>query len=238
MLQLSGDFGEGEPVPGEAPYWEVPPTPPADPSLNWLVQDQLIDSLAHEDIPHLELELAIAMALRDYTHKSGIKHIALALSGGRDSAMVALLVQRMLRYSHPTADEKELRKLVKERFLTAYMATANSGEATENAARELAEELGASFHSFGIQDAVDTHTQLIQSVVGRELSWNDPVDDLALQNVQARLRGSLIWMLANLNQAILLSTSNKSEAAVGYTTMDGDTSGGLSPIADVCPRAW
>ena len=46
-------------------------------------------------------------------------------------------------------------------------------------------------------------------------------------------RGSLIWMLANLNQAILLSTSNKSEAAVGYTTMDGDTSGGLSPIADV-----
>ena len=54
-----------------------------------------------------------------------------------------------------------------------------------------------------------------------------------MQNVQARLRGSMIWMLANLDQALLLSTSNKSEAAVGYTTMDGDTSGGLSPIADV-----
>lgn len=233
VLQLAGDFGEGEPAPGDAPYWQVPPTPPADPSLYWLVEEQLITALSHEDIPHLELELAIAMAMRDYTHKSGIKHIALALSGGRDSAMVALLVHRMLRYSHPKATAEELRELVKQSFLTAYMATENSGTATERAARELAEELGASFHSFEIQEAVDTHTRLIQEVVGRDLSWNDPVDDLALQNVQARLRGSLIWMLANLNQAILLSTSNKSEAAVGYTTMDGDTSGGLSPIADV-----
>ena len=57
----------------------------------------------------------------------------------------------------------------------------------------------------------------------------DPVDRM----VQARLRGSFIWMLANLHGHLLLATSNKSEAAVGYTTMDGDTSGGIAPIADV-----
>ena len=233
VQRLSGDFGHGIPVPGEAPYWEVGPTPPADPSLEWLHDAGLTPAIGHEDIPHLELELAIAIALRDYTQKSGIRNIALALSGGRDSAMVALLVQRMFRYHHPDSSPDELKALLHTHFLTAYMATENSGTATESAARELAEELGATFHSFGIQPAVDTHLTLIEDVVERSLSWNNPVDDLALQNVQARLRGSLIWMLANLNQALLLSTSNKSEAAVGYTTMDGDTSGGLSPIADV-----
>jgi NAD+ synthase (glutamine-hydrolysing) len=76
-------------------------------------------------------------------------------------------------------------------------------------------------------------------MTGLELTWEE--HDLPLQNVQARLRGSLIWMLANLENHLLLSTSNKSEAAVGYATMDGDTSGGLSPISDVpksLVQAW
>jgi NAD+ synthase (glutamine-hydrolysing) len=63
------------------------------------------------------------------------------------------------------------------------------------------------------------------------LTWEQ--DDLALQNIQARARAPGIWMLANLRGALLLSTSNRSEAAVGYATMDGDTSGGLSPIAGI-----
>ena len=230
---LPGDFGPGESVPGEAPYWEVKPSPLADRSLEWLTEQGLCGPLQHEDIPHLELELAISIALRDYTKKSGIRRIALALSGGRDSAMVALLVQRMIRYDNPQHTPEEIQAKVHEIFLTAYMATKNSGTQTETAARELAEELGARFHRFGIQQAVNTHTEIIESVVQKRLSWEDPIDDLALQNVQARLRGSLIWMLANLEQGLLLSTSNKSEAAVGYTTMDGDTSGGLAPIADV-----
>jgi len=233
VTELEGDFGQGESAPADPPYWEVGPEPPADASLDWLSQRGLCGPITHADIPHLELELAIAIALRDYTQKCGIKHIALALSGGRDSAMVAVLVQRMHRYQHPAASPEALRDIVSEAFLTTYMATENSGEETATAAEALASELGARFHRFGIQSAVDTHRELIEGVIGRNLSWENDVDDLALQNVQARLRGSLIWMLANLEQALLLSTSNKSEAAVGYTTMDGDTSGGLSPIADI-----
>ena len=75
--------------------------------------------------------------------------------------------------------------------------------------------------------------EIFKNMTGTSLGWDIPEHDIPLQNVQARLRGSLIWMIANVNKAILLSTSNKSEAAVGYTTMDGDTSGGLSPISDV-----
>jgi NAD+ synthase (glutamine-hydrolysing) len=63
------------------------------------------------------------------------------------------------------------------------------------------------------------------------LTWE--TDDLALQNIQARVRGPGIWMLANMKSALLLATSNRSEAAVGYATMDGDTCGGLSPIGGI-----
>ena len=70
-------------------------------------------------------------------------------------------------------------------------------------------------------------------MTGEALSWDNPRHDITLQNIQARARGMLIWTLANLQNALLLVTSNKSEAAVGYTTMDGDSSGGLAPIADV-----
>ena len=63
------------------------------------------------------------------------------------------------------------------------------------------------------------------------LTWES--DDVALQNIQARVRAPGVWLLANLRDALLLSTSNRSEAAVGYATMDGDTCGGLSPIAGI-----
>ncbi len=62
-------------------------------------------------------------------------------------------------------------------------------------------------------------------------------DDIALQNIQARVRSPGIWMIANLTNTLLLSTSNRSEAAVGYATMDGDTSGSLAPIAGI-DKAW
>ena len=72
---------------------------------------------------------------------------------------------------------------------------------------------------------------LVSHGLQRELSWQ--TDDVALQNIQARSRSPSVWMLANLRGALLLATSNRSEAAVGYATMDGDTSGGLSPIAGI-----
>ncbi|MCK6518951.1 NAD(+) synthase, partial [Myxococcota bacterium] len=116
---------------------------------------------------------------------------------------------------------------------TAYMGTANSGPVTRHAARALAEALGATHREVEIQGAVNEHVRLAEGLCGQPLSWDDPADDIPLQNVQARLRGSLIWMLANVHNALLLSTSNQSEAAVGYATMDGDTSGGLSPLSGI-----
>ena len=72
---------------------------------------------------------------------------------------------------------------------------------------------------------------MIEKSIDRKLSWE--TDDIALQNIQARVRAPGVWLLANLKGALLVSTSNRSEAAVGYATMDGDTCGGLSPVAGI-----
>lgn len=116
-------------------------------------------------------------------------------------------------------------------LLAAYQPTENSGEVTRNAAKGLAEAVGATFFEFDVNPVFQEYKSMVSKSLGRELSWEQ--DDIALQNVQARVRAPSVWMMANIRGALLLSTSNRSEAAVGYATMDGDTSGGLSPIAGI-----
>ena len=205
-------------------------------SLDWWVNEKNLgqkQEIKATELALVELELALCLGLHDYLRKARIDSVALALSGGRDSAMVALLVYRVWRYRYPQASHEEIQAKLKQCFHCAYLATENSGSATQTAAQTLAQELGAKFYDLNIQEALQAHHQLISSALNRPLSWDNEVDDITLQNVQARLRGSVIWMIANSHKALLLATSNKSEAAVGYTTMDGDTSGGLSPIADI-----
>lgn len=234
LVRLTGDYSTEETAPPPAPYWIPPEAPHPDPSLRYLEPNELGGrEIAEHDLNHLELELALALALRDYVRKSGIKTLCLALSGGRDSAMVALLVARMYKYWYPELSKDDLRRLVGEKFVCAYMATENSGEATHDAALAVAREIGAKFLDGQIQEALDSAHETVEAMTGETLSWSESRHDLTLQNIQARLRGMLIWTIANMHNALLLVTSNKSEAAVGYTTMDGDSSGGLAPIADV-----
>ena len=234
VVHVPGNYSTEEVAPPPAPYW-IPPEPGhPDPSLKYL-EDTVFHGrkIGERDLNHLELELALSLALRDYVRKTGIKTCCLALSGGRDSAMVALIVQRMHRYTHPDLSAEELARQIKEQFLCAYLATENSGQKTRDAARAVADEIGATFFDGKIQPALTSAHEVVESMTGEPLSWENPSHDIPLQNIQARVRGMLIWTIANLHNALLLVTSNKSEAAVGYTTMDGDSSGGLAPIADV-----
>ena len=155
MVRVAGDFSTREVAPPPPPYW-VPPEPThPDPSLQYL-EDSVFHGkkIGERDLNHLELELALSLALRDYTEKSGIKSCCLALSGGRDSSMVALLVQRMHRYGAPDLDPEALSKHIHDRFLCAYLATENSGQRTREAARAVAEEIGADFIDGKIQPAL------------------------------------------------------------------------------------
>ncbi len=235
IVPLDGDYSSREAAPAPMPFWlRGLAVDSAEPSLEWLVQEGLFPRpIGDTDIPHLELELALCLAMRDYTKKTGIKGICLALSGGRDSTMCALIVQRMMRYDRPELDAAALKAEVHKRFITVWMETENSSEHTRNAAAEVAAELGARHIATSIQDAFNLNVALTEKMTGIDLDWKQTAHDIPLQNVQARIRGTLVWFVANLYDFVLLTTSNLSECAVGYCTMDGDTAGGLAPIANV-----
>lgn len=183
---------------------------------------------------------AATLGLFDYMRKSGSRGFTISLSGGVDSAVCAILsaitCQRMgerMKMGDSRLDYLNLddRPISEQLVTTVYQSTRNSGSVTRQAAQALAEHLGIAFHELDVDALVEGYKQMVSGALGRQLSWKK--DDLALQNIQARTRGPGIWMFANLSGSLLLTTSNRSEVAVGYATMDGDTCGGLAPIAGV-----
>ncbi len=206
-----------------------------------------INASGGPDSPEEEFDCAIPVALFDYLRKSRSRGFVLSLSGGADSAAVAVLVASMARYAWSELGAEEFRnrlshipQLAKcptpeeaaEQLLTCvYQRTRNSSDTTRDAAKQLAESLGASFHEIAIDRLVEEYTNLITPIYGKPLRWD--VNDTAMQNIQARVRGPSVWFLANLKNALLLCTGNRSEATVGYATMDGDTCGALAPIGGI-----
>ncbi len=194
-----------------------------------------------------ELTRAIALGLFDYLRKSRSEGFVVSLSGGCDSSAVTALCALMVelgvaelglggflaKLGHVRVPEgaKDVRDAIGRLVTCVYQATRNSSRVTRDAARAVAEATGARLVEFDVDALVAGYTKLVSDAVARPLTWER--DDLALQNIQARVRGPGAWLLANLSNALLLATSNRSEAAVGYATMDGDTCGGLSPIAGV-----
>jgi NAD+ synthase (glutamine-hydrolysing) len=194
-----------------------------------------------------EFTRAESLALFDYLRKSRSQSFVVSLSGGADSTSVSYLCARLVDFAaaeigregllkklshiHGLESAKTSQEIVSRLLTCVYQSTRNSGDVTRNAARAAAAALGAEYIEFDVDRVVEEYKSLVKKGIGRELEWK--TDDLALQNIQARARAPGIWMLANIRGALLLSTSNRSEAAVGYATMDGDTSGGLAPIAGI-----
>ena len=198
--------------------------------------------LKEEEFTH-----AVGLGLFDYLRKSRARGFVVSLSGGADSSTVASLVSLMtalacdeigrqafteaLAHIPDLAEAESPRQLTERLLHCVYQASKNSSATTRNAATDVAEALGAKMSCLEIDDLVEGYVSGIERVLGRKLAWE--TDDVALQNIQARVRGPSVWLLANVKGALLLATSNRSEAAVGYATMDGDTCGGLSPIAGI-----
>ena len=217
---------------------DAQPTPPSAAPGAWEHGD---------DRKEQEFARAVALALFDYMRKSRSRGFVVSLSGGADSSATAALVYLMvafaweelgrdglldkLSYIPDLADVETPEQLVGRLLTCVYQSTRNSTETTRNAAAGLAEAIGAKFYEFDVDDLVEGYVRIVSSAIGRKLDWE--TDDVTLQNIQARVRSPGAWMLANIENALLLSTSNRSEAAVGYATMDGDTSGGLAPIAGI-----
>lgn len=190
---------------------------------------------------------AVALGLFDYLAKSGLQGFAVSLSGGADSTAVATLCALSLRFALAELGVEGVRRRLgrvrvvqstddvglwsKALLTTVYQGTANSSAQTRAAAAAVAASLGCTHHAWEVDSLVEGYVARVSEALGRPIGWQ--TDDIAMQNIQARVRSPGIWLLANIEGKLLLSTSNRSEAAVGYATMDGDTSGGLSPIAGI-----
>ncbi|MEM7035436.1 MAG: NAD(+) synthase [Bacteroidota bacterium] len=220
-------------VEGNAPIPEV-----ADPSF-WDSPEQP-EFLSKEE----EFHRALTLGLFDYMRKSYSRGFVLSLSGGADSSGCAALIAETFKQAQAELGEAEFRRKlhymdlgeslddVNSRLLTCiYQGTENSSNDTLESARELARDLGATFYNWNVQPLFDDYSEMIEGSLGRALSWEQ--DDIPLQNIQARLRAPGPWMIANIRKALLVTTSNRSEAAVGYATMDGDTAGGLAPLGGI-----
>ncbi|MBL7851917.1 MAG: NAD+ synthetase [Cyclobacteriaceae bacterium] len=193
-----------------------------------------------------EFARAASLALFDYLRKSRAQGFVLSLSGGADSSACAVLVAEMVRRASgelgwpafwrqlghkPEQCPTNLKDAVALLLTCAYQSTRNSTADTLEAAQLLAQSIGAVFHQWSVDEETSSYTSKLEKVLGRTLTWE--ADDIALQNIQARSRAPIIWMLANLKRSLLLTTSNRSEGDVGYATMDGDTSGSLAPLAGI-----
>jgi NAD+ synthase (glutamine-hydrolysing) len=188
-----------------------------------------------------ELAEAISLGLFDYIRKSKANGFVLSLSGGADSSMCAIAVAEMIKRGWKELGAEKFcafmripacgswQSAVALLLSCAYQGTQNSSEETFNAAKYLAESIGAEFHHWKIDEEVASYRTKIEKAIERKLSWEH--DDITLQNIQARTRSPIIWMLANVKRAVLITTSNRSEGDLGYATMDGDTSGSFAPIA-------
>jgi NAD+ synthase (glutamine-hydrolysing) len=181
----------------------APPRPQAD-ALHPAPAEQLADLE--------QMRLALELGLRDYVDKNGFKDVVVAVSGGIDSALTAALC---------------VEALGPERVHAVSMPSRFSSEGTRGDAQRLAEGLGIDFREIAIEPVVEAFTAaLAPSFAGRGV-------DLTEENLQARVRGTLLMALSNKFGWLVIATGNKSELSVGYSTLYGDLAGGFALIKDV-----
>jgi NAD+ synthase (glutamine-hydrolysing) len=173
---------------------------------------------------------ALELGLRDYVEKNGFQHVGVALSGGIDSALVAMLA----------ADA-----VGGDRVSCVVMPSPHSSSATQEDARNIAANLGCELIEIEIEDVMNGYERALAGLlnpgeapeIGDQQPPRDPArpsePDLAAENIQARIRGNLMMALSNRHGWLVLTTGNKSEMSVGYATLYGDMAGGFAVIKDV-----
>jgi NAD+ synthase (glutamine-hydrolysing) len=159
-----------------------------------------------------QMRCALELGLRDYVGKNGFREVVIGLSGGIDSAVTAALA---------------VGALGPERVHGVSMPSRYTSPGTRDDARALAESLGIDFREIVIEPVVEALTEgLAPSFEGRE-------PDLTEENLQARIRGTILMALSNKFGWLVVATGNKSELSVGYSTLYGDLAGGFALLKDV-----
>jgi NAD+ synthase (glutamine-hydrolysing) len=161
-----------------------------------------------------EVYAALVLGTRDYVRKNGFEHVVFGLSGGVDSTLVATIA---------------VDALGPEKVTAVSMPSPYSSSGTKSDARTLAENLGIELRELSIAEPMELYDKLLEPVFG------DRPKDITEENLQARIRGNLLMAMSNKFGWLVLTTGNKSEMSVGYSTLYGDSAGGFAVIKD-CPK--
>jgi NAD+ synthase (glutamine-hydrolysing) len=165
-----------------------------------------------------EVYSALELGLRDYVEKNGFGRVLVAVSGGIDSALVALIA----------ADA-----LGPDRVTCVVMPSPHSSDETQADARAIVRNIGAELIEIPIERAMSAYDELLSSKGDGAGPHAEAGDSVAAENIQARIRGNLVMALSNRTGWLVLTTGNKSELSVGYATLYGDMAGGFAVIKDV-----
>jgi len=202
-----------------------------------------------KNIKQEEFTRAVCLGLFDYLRKSHAQGFVVSLSGGADSSAICCLIVLMIHQGIKELGQEKFLDQIKNKELLetknninipyiiktlltcVYQRTKQNSKTTEQAAETLAHAIFANYLCVDIDSLVLQYTKLAEQCLNKTLTWQE--HGISLQNIQARTRSPLVWFIANIKKSILISTSNRSEAAVGYATMDGDTSGGISPLSGI-----
>ncbi len=177
--------------------------------------DVASDSFSDDDTAENMCQ-ALVLGLKDYVRKCGFEKVLIGLSGGIDSALVAVLAVQALGPENVTG---------------ITMPGPYSSEGSVSDSLKLAQNLNISCHIISITNIYESFLKSL------EPQFQNTPFGVAEENIQARVRGNLLMAMSNKNGAMVLTTGNKSEVAVGYCTLYGDMSGGLSVLSDV-PKTW
>jgi NAD+ synthase (glutamine-hydrolysing) len=162
--------------------------------------------------PEAEIYAALVLGTRDYVEKNGFRHLVIGLSGGIDSTLTLLIAVDALGADSVTC---------------VTMPSRYSSSGTRDDAKVLADNLGVELLELAIGPAMEVYDELLAGPFeGRE-------PDITEENLQARIRGNLLMALSNKFGWLVLTTGNKSENSVGYSTLYGDSAGGFAVIKDV-----
>ncbi len=159
-----------------------------------------------------EIYQALVLGTKDYTGKNGFKRVLIGLSGGIDSSVAAAIA---------------VAALGAENVIGLTMPSKFNSPETIGDAKKLADNLGIEFLTIPIEPILNQFDKALQAVRG----WKS--EGIAYENLQARIRGGILMSLSNQFGSLVLTTGNKSETAVGYATLYGDTAGGFAVIKDV-----
>ncbi|MDR0676739.1 MAG: NAD+ synthase [Elusimicrobiota bacterium] len=173
-------------------------------------------SICDNESKNQEIYNALVFCLKDYFYKNDFKKAIIGLSGGIDSALVATI---------------SVDAIGKENVYCINMPSIYSTQGTKNDAKVLAKNLGVNFFEVPIEDLKNNYIKLFET--NPAFKKENDKNDLAIENIQARIRGNILMSISNRNGGVVLSTGNKSEVATGYCTLYGDTVGSFCILQDV-----